>query len=320
MKKIFVFVLSFALLICFAACSGGKEAPVGNDSSAVTQIETSSVTASADTQNEQITSSDVLSSEQSSSSRPQIISKPVSSSSAVSNSPAASSGPAVSSKPSSNSNTNNNSNSTNNNPITTKPTENPYFVKVELLSITRPNSIKVDGMELLDRLYGYGKALQTGDTVKYRIVMSDGGNSGFELFNPGGSVLGGCVVNIDGNILTVTATDTSNAANVVLTVNTQNGSERITVGQFDVIQCEGDDITSESTMYILLRDYGIRLGMTEGVGSEIGEGKNSVLIKIPNNPLWIEQALDAIENWKAIGCSRFSFRIVYVNAFQGNAE
>jgi len=56
----------------------------------------------------------------------------------------------------------------------------PYFVGFELVSESRPNAYMVDGTDLLSRLFGPHRAYQTGDSVTYRIVMSDGGTAGFE--------------------------------------------------------------------------------------------------------------------------------------------
>lgn len=138
----------------------------------------------------------------------------------------------------------------------------PYFVKIEMVSCERPNSIYLsDGTQVLDKIYGKYKAAQVGDTYTYRIVMSDGGTTGFTVKNNHASDAN---MTVNGNLVTMTVTNMTGNAYFGFSVETNDidnnkvskaASMKIVMGN-----CRLTDL-DQNGIYVALRDYITRNGM-----------------------------------------------------------
>ena len=198
----------------------------------------------------------------------------------------------------------------------------PYYVGFELVGIERKyTKVCVDGLNILDKVYGKNRMLQNGDVVTYKIIMSDGGNTGFSLIkSPIYGEYVGHSAEIKGNTIKVTANGTNSEVDVYIKVNAENGREKIiNLGYFKQLIYDEDLCAVDSSyMNELLKDYGSLLGMEYVSGYETG-GQNRVVIPIPNNEKWLTEAIHAIENWKKNGLSKFYIVVIYDNAFDGCA-
>lgn len=138
----------------------------------------------------------------------------------------------------------------------------PYFVKIEMVSCERPNSVYLsDGTQVLDKIYGKYKAAQVGDSYTYRIVMSDGGTTGFTVRNNRTSDAN---MTVNGNLVTMTVTNMTGNASFSFSVETNDidnnkvskaASMKIVMGNCRLTDLESDGI------YVALRDYITRNGM-----------------------------------------------------------
>ena len=174
-------------------------------------------------------------------------------------------------------------------PTTTEPsTSKPYFVSMDVVSVNRPNSFTVNGTHILDKIYGKNAVLQNGDTITYKMNMSDGGTTGFKL-----SYKKNCSVTTNGNIITVKVNGAAwSDAIVEFKVDTKTGSEivRKAVGIYGV---EGDLGTSASVQG-LIREYASAKGMILLNGTE-DEPVLDYRVKIPGNSNWKSEVFETID-------------------------
>ena len=179
----------------------------------------------------------------------------------------------------------------------TKPAETkPYFVSLEYVSETRPNTFYVDGMDVLTRVYGKAHyAYQTGDTVTYKVNMSDGGNKGFEIYDTFG-----CNAKISGKNIIITINGTASTASVKLNVNTKNGSEIKRIGTFRTYVAAGSNLLS-NYYSDLVRTYAENIGLTwvSGYTNSNGEFRT-----VP-----LDNMFNTMDELKNMGCTKFNYQI-----------
>lgn len=190
----------------------------------------------------------------------------------------------------------------------TKPAETkPYFVSLEYVSETRPNTFYVDGMDVLSRIYGKSHyAYQTGDTITYKVNMSDGKNKGFKI-----AETFGCDAKISGNNVIITINGRASSASVDLLVNTKNGEDYVRIGTLKVYK------TSDNLEYhhdYLVQIYAENIGLNWVNGGNVDKYERRV-IKIPGNSNWFSQALNAMDELKSMGYKNYTYQIVYQDAF-----
>lgn len=345
MKRILALILSVTMIFVLVACNSSSNTSSNIDTSGQSQIissegKTSELTDSEDTET---TDTEVSSDGETDtpSTRPQSTERP--SNSTTNNNGSTNSKPSTStSKPSSNNTANNNSNSTNNNSTTTAPAESPYFVKLEYVSRTYAYPYYIDGVNLVNRLYG-DKYMQLNDTVTYRIVMSDGGNTGFELFDTIGSE-----AKISGNLIIMKATDRRSSigqASFCIKTKDKNGKTIYEEIMYHVVNEEGDITQSETGMYIHLRDYALSKGLKYYNGNELtGYTAKDETLSITNynkkgaddcinikadivnqqwvfgNNNWVKEVLWVIDEYARMGFTKWSFDVIYLDGFQSMAE
>ena len=177
----------------------------------------------------------------------------------------------------------------------TKPAETkPYFVSLEYVSETRPNTFYVDGMDVLSRVYGKSHyAYQTGDTITYRVNMSDGGKKGFKIYETYG-----CNAKISGNNIIVTITGNKSSASVDLLVNTKNGEDYVRIGTLKVYKTSNN---LENFRSDLVRIYAENIGLNwvNGYTNPNGEFRT-----VPLNDMF--NTMDELKN---MGCTKFNYQI-----------
>lgn len=212
--------------------------------------------------------------------------------------------------------------------------EEPYFVKMELVSVERPNAHYIDGVDMLTYMFGKNKALQKGDSVTYRIVMSDGGNEGFTI----GKTYGFSAT-LDGNLLTITATGTAQSGAWVSIRSVNESGEPISKSvEWDyVIKDDGNLFENDGKMAHLLKRYAKFLGFTVKNGAQMtgyttntGGTMESLTgctirgnddrIAIPGNEDWIEEVIWLFKEYKKLGFQNISFTLLYANSYHGCAD
>ena len=210
----------------------------------------------------------------------------------------------------------------------------PYFVKMELVSVERPNAHYIDGVDMLTYMFGENKALQKGDSVTYRIVMSDGGNEGFTI----GKTYGFSAT-LDGNLLTITATGAaqSGAWVSIRSVNESGESISKSVKWDYIIDEDGDISDGQGKMARLLKRYAKFLGFTVKDGAQmtgytINTGgtmesltgctikDNDDQIDIPGNSNWIKEVVWLFGEYKKLGFSNVAFYVIYADSFASVAD
>lgn len=234
--------------------------------------------------------------------------------------------------------TNKNDTSTTSTP-TEKPTEKPYFVKFEYVSRTYAYPYYIDGVNLVNRLYG-DKYMQTKDTVTYRIVMSDGGTSGFKIIEKIGAS-----VSVNGNLVTINANGTDTEAGFILETSDKNGNIITKILVYNVIQQDYCIVEDEVGMYVHLRDYAMLKGLKYYNGNELtGYTANDESLSITNynkkgtddyvpikaeivngkyvfgNADWVKKALWVIDKYAEMGLKKWGFQVVYLDGFATIAE
>ena len=212
--------------------------------------------------------------------------------------------------------------------------EEPYFVKMELVSVERPNAHYIDGVDMLTYMFGKNKALQKGDSVTYRIVMSDGGNEGFTI----GKTYGFSAT-LDGNLLTITATGTAQSGAWVSIRSVNESGEPISKSvEWDyVIKDDGNLFENDGKMAHLLKRYAKFLGFTVKDGAQMTgyttntggtmESLTGCTVKdnddrivIPDNPDWIEEVIWLFREYKKLGFKNVSFHVIYADSYHGCAD
>lgn len=212
--------------------------------------------------------------------------------------------------------------------------EEPYFVKMELVSVERPNAHYIDGADMLTYMFGKNKALQKGGSVTYRIVMSDGGTSGFGDFDAYGFDY-----SVKGNLLTITADGTAqNNAWVTFVTTDKNGNTVYEGPEWRYINDEDGDISDgQGKMTRLLKRYAKFLGFTVKDGAQMTgyttntggtmesltgctiKGNDDCIV-IPGNTDWIAKVIWVFMEYKKLGFTNIAFQLIYADAFASMAD
>ena len=201
---------------------------------------------------------------------------------------------------------------------TNKPTENPtekptttkpYFVSMDVYSVDRPNSFTVNGTHILDKIYGKNTMFQNGDTITYKINMSDGGTTGFKV-----KYTMKCSATISGNLVKVKITGSEyDDFSFAITVDTKNGTETI-VKNFAIYSVNNRLDTAEG-MNALIKDYARSKGMTLLNGTE-DEPVLIYSVKIPGNSNWKSEVFATIDKCANSGYKKYCYQLVTQDAFQ----
>lgn len=213
----------------------------------------------------------------------------------------------------------------------------PYFIGIELVSCERPNSVYLsDGTQLLDKVYGQYQVAQIGDTYTYRIVMSDGGTTGFTVEN---ARPWDADMTVEGNLVTMTVTNMTGNAEFYFRVRTNDiDNNKICRGKGMMIEYGNYKLTdTNDSLYITLRTYiekngmysnlfllndfnaGVLTSYTNGDPSKsiTGTGRYSfddyIVMEEHENPL--EMYFELIDEYKARG-----FTKVYLYYYMGVIE
>lgn len=189
-------------------------------------------------------------------------------------------------------------------PTPTKPsTSKPYFVSLEIVSVKRIQNFYVDGMHVLDRIYGKNKCLQYGDTVELRVNMSDGGSSGFEVVQVSAGTY-----TVNGNIITIKINQRDPSIMIdVLTVD-KNGKQ--TYGTKEIKIYHSSEIDDDDAIVSYAEARGLRL-LNGGNEEYFVHYK----VKIPGNSNWHSQAFAAIDKCVNAGCKSYCYQVVPQDAF-----
>ena len=173
----------------------------------------------------------------------------------------------------------------------------PYFVSLEYISETRPNTFYVDGTDVLSRVYNKPHfAYQKGDTITYKVNMSDGGNKGFEIYETFG-----CDAEFDGNNIIITIAGGTTSANVGLNISTKNGNETIWIGEIEVFVPSGDrPLAGYCTPLVKIYASNIGLKWISGYNTHSG-GELKVV------PL--DDMFNVMDEAKNNGCTKYDFSV-----------
>ena len=217
-------------------------------------------------------------------------------------------------------------------PKPTEPVAKPYIIGLEVVSSNMPNAYYCsNGQDLLSRMYGgKNKAFQTGDSVTIRVNMSDGG-SDFKI-----SSYKGCTITQNGNLVTLNIDGSNQRANVSIEAYNESGRKVSKTIGFAVVRCKGSILENWSCIYVELKNYAVRIGLTwVNNGSDMtgythdDESKSITgytvkgaddFVSIPGNSRWIEKALWVLDTYKSMGLTRVKFSVVLANGFQSIAE
>ena len=197
---------------------------------------------------------------------------------------------------------------------TTKPTEKPtttkpYFVSMDVYSVDRPNSFTVNGTHILDKIYGKNTYFQNGDTITYKVNMSDGGTTGFKV-----KYTMKCSATISGNLVKVKVTGSEyDDFSFAITVDTKNGTETI-VKNFAIYSVNNRLDTAEG-MNALIKDYARSKGMTLLNGS-YDAPVLTYNVKIPGNSNWKSEVFETIDKCANSGYKKYCYQLVTQDAFQ----
>lgn len=201
---------------------------------------------------------------------------------------------------------------TNSKPTTTqKPssTSKPYFVSMDVYSVDRPNSFTVNGTHILDKIYGKNTMFQNGDTITYKINMSDGGTTGFKV-----KYTMKCSTTISGNLVKVKVTGSEyDDFSFAITVDTKNGTETI-VKNF-AIYSVNNRLDTEEGMNALIKDYASSKGMILLNGSDT-EPVLDYSVKVPGNSNWKSEVFATIDKCANSGYKKYCYQLVPQDAFQ----
>ena len=227
---------------------------------------------------------------------------------------------------------------------TQKPTEKPYFVKFEYVNRTYAYPYYIDGVNLVNRLYGENY-MQTNDTVTYRIVMSDGGTSGFKFIDKTGKI------SVNGNLVTISTDGTDigggHITEIGFAIETKdkNGNTVAKSLYYNVIKEDYCIVDVEVGMYVHLRDYAMSKGLKYYNGNELtGYTVNDETLSITNynkkgaddyvpikaevvnskyifgNADWVKKVLWVIDKYAEMGFTKWSFDVIYLDGFATIAE
>ncbi len=217
-------------------------------------------------------------------------------------------------------------------PTPTEPATKPYIIGLEVVSSKMPNAYYCsNGQDLLSRMYGgKNKAFQTGDSVTIRVNMSDGG-SDFTIDS-----YKGCTITQNGNLITLNIDGSNARANISIRAYNESGRKVSKTIGFAVVRYRGKITENWTTIYVELKNYAVRIGLTwVNNGSDMtgythdDESKSITgytmklsddFVPIPGNARWIEKALWVLDTYKSMGFTRVNFNVVLANGFQSLAE
>jgi len=144
----------------------------------------------------------------------------------------------------------------------------PYYLGYEIVSVSRPNTCYIDGVDILSKIYGTNKAFQSGDTITYQINMSDGSSKGIEVVG----AAGGCTYTVNGNRITIKFTSDEGYAEWCFGVVNKNGGKDYIKICYDVLQYNGKLETSNEQMGRLIELYArVKYGMGNASGLPFAE-------------------------------------------------
>ena len=170
---------------------------------------------------------------------------------------------------------------------------------------------------MLTKMFGANTALQTGDSVTYKINMSDGGSKGFSVYDTAG-----CTATVNGNQITMKITGEYRSAEMVIKTVDNNGNEKkISIVYSYVVQYDGDITKVNWRMEDLFKDYArIKYGIAYDNQIKFDEGYTSDRANDPSitgnhssdgtfddyfvksdKSDWVEYAMWLIGEYKKIG-------------------
>lgn len=189
------------------------------------------------------------------------------------------------------------------------PTTKPYFVSMDVYSVDRPNSFTVNGTHILDKIYGKNTYFQNGDTITYKVNMSDGGTTGFKV-----KYTMKCSATISGNLIKVKITGAKyDDVSFAITVDTKNGTETI-VKNFVVYSVSGRLDTGVG-MESLIESYAAQKGLILLNGSDT-EPVLDYSVKVPGNSNWKSEVFSTIDKCANSGYKKYCYQLVMQDAFQ----
>lgn len=218
-------------------------------------------------------------------------------------------------------------------PKPTEPVAKPYIIGLEVVSSNMPNAYYCsNGQDLLSRMYGgKNKAFQTGDSVTIRVNMSDGGND-FTIRKYAGCT----ITSQNGNLIKLTFDGSNSRANIFIDAYNESGKKVSKSIGFTVVRYRGKITEDWTTIYVELKNYAMRIGLTwVNNGSDMtgythdDESKSITgytmkmsddFVPIPGNSRWIEKALWVLDTYKSMGFTRVHLSVVLANGFESMAE
>ena len=205
----------------------------------------------------------------------------------------------------------------------------PYLVGLELVSEVRPNDeFLSDGTPIFKKIYG-DEYCQVGDVFTYRVVMSDGGTTGFEIERmDGGDNIAD--VTVDGNLVTLTIKQLPpSAPNYFFAVHS-NDIDNKPVRRVVEKQIVGDNLKfsdfSRESGSVVLGDYINKQGMStallylnyfnDGILTSYTNGDPSLSISgtakyghddyivVAEHEDWLDMYFDLIDEYKSRGFTK----------------
>ena len=207
----------------------------------------------------------------------------------------------------------------------------PYFVRLEVVSEYRPHASIVDGQDLLTRMFGKYNAYQIDDEVTLRVVMSDGGSTGFEI-HPTDTVS----YEVEGNLIHMTFHKHPfryESYNQGICVKSLDENGEVVWGSHiaDYFFNMDRRFVEDECMDMLLRTYGQFRGLRwEGSGPDCAtytEHDKSLSLTgctiigsddhfyVAGNPNWVSEVLWLVDQYVAMGFNEWHFMIWYKGGF-----
>ena len=173
----------------------------------------------------------------------------------------------------------------------------PYFVSLEYVSETRPNTFYVDGTDVLSRVYGKPHyAYQKGDTITYRINMSDGGSKGFDI-----AETFGCNAKISGKNVIITISGSADSASVGISVNTKNGTKNVWIEEIEVFVPSGDRPLANYRS-ALVKVYASNIGLKWVNGYNVHSGGEQKIVSL-------DDMFNVMDEAKNNGCTKYDYSV-----------
>ncbi len=177
-----------------------------------------------------------------------------------------------------------------------------YLVGISVEKAERPNTAKVKDSDLLSCVYGKDTAFQNGDTVVYKVEMSNGGTTGFRFVKNSAK---NCTISVDKNLITMSIDQKDRAldkAEFAITGSDENGqTKKITVC---VTLYEYDEKA-------LLEQYAKNSGLEFVDG---GDAAINVTHRRASghtaSGTWVDQAAGFIDEAKSAGCKYYYYSMI----------